>query len=91
MPLKNLKSKAMEAGMKFMQSDKGQKIMSNPDVQKAMSKAFQTAFKVKQGVDGAKKNLAKRMSVATEDDLKNLKRTLDRLERKVKKMDKTDK
>jgi len=72
--------------MGFMQSDQGQKIMSKPEVQKAMTWAFQTSFKVKNNIDSAKKAAAKRFSVATEDDLKDLKRTLDRLERKVKKM-----
>lgn len=82
----SLKGKAMEAGMKFMQSDKGQKLMANPDVQKAMQWAFQTSFKVQGKVRDTKKTVAKRLSVATEDDLKDLKRTIDRLERKVKKM-----
>ncbi len=86
MPLSSIKTRAMEGAMKFMQSDKGQKLMSNPDVQKAMSWAFQTSFKVKNNLDSAKKNLAKSFAVATEDDLKDMKRTLDRLERRVKKM-----
>lgn len=86
MPFKNLKSRAMDEAMKFMQSEKGQKIMSNPDVQKAMAWAFQTSFKVKNNVTTVKKSLAKKLAVATEDDLKDLKRTIDRLERRVKKM-----
>jgi hypothetical protein len=86
MSVSKIKARAMEGAMKFMQSDKGQKIMSNPDVQKAMSWGFQTAFKVKNNVQQAKRGLAKSFAVATEDDLKEMKRTLERLERRVKKM-----
>ncbi len=32
MPFSSIKTRAMEGAMKFMQSDKGQKLMSNPDV-----------------------------------------------------------
>ena len=82
----SIKAKAMDGAMKFMQSDKGQKLMANPDIQKAIQWAFQTSFKVQSKVGQVKRDVAKKFAVATEDDLKELKRTMDRLERKVKKM-----
>ncbi|MEO1271231.1 MAG: hypothetical protein AAFX99_24330, partial [Myxococcota bacterium] len=54
-----------------------------PEVQKAMMKAVQTGFKVKEDIDNTRKVLAKRLNIATGDDLANLKRKLDRLERRV--------
>lgn len=91
MSLSNLKGRAMQEAMKFMQSDKGQKIMANPDVQKAMQWAFQTSFRMQNRITDTKKSLAKKFAVASEDDLKDLKRSLDRLERKVKKINETAK
>lgn len=91
MTLSNLKARAMQEAMKFMQSNKGQKVMANPDVQKAMQWAFQTSFKMQNKISGAKKSLAKKLAVANEDDLKELKRSMDRLERKVKRMNETAK
>lgn len=85
--LKEIKQRAMNGAMKLMQTDTAQKVMSKPEFQKAMAWAFQTSVKVKDNIEDTKKKLAKRFAVATEDDLKDLKRTIARLERKVKKMD----
>lgn len=81
---KSLKEKAMANAMKVMQTDQAQKVMNSPEVQKAMFRAFQTGMKVKTDVSDASRNIAKRMNFATNDDLQDLKRTIDRLERKVR-------
>jgi polyhydroxyalkanoate synthesis regulator phasin len=82
--LKNLKEKALDGAMKVMQTDGAKKVMNSAEFQKMMMKAFQASFKVKQDLDEAKRTLAKRLNVATGDDLRDLKRTIDRLERRVK-------
>lgn len=81
--IKSFKDKAMAGAAKLMQSQQAQKLMTSPEFQKVMMKAFQTGMKVKSDLDSTKRNLAKKMNVATEDDLVTLKRKLDRLERRV--------
>jgi len=80
---KQFKDKALQGAMKIMQSEQAQKVMSSPEVQKAMMKAVQTGFKVKEDIANTRKVLTKRLNIASGDDLANLKRKLDRLERKV--------
>ncbi len=81
---KNLKDKAIDGAMKAMGNDQVQKVMNSPEFQQFMFRAFQTGMKVKSDVEEARKVVVKRMNVATGDDLEDLKRTLDRLERKVR-------
>lgn len=82
--LKDLKNKALALGMKAMDTDAAKKVMSSDDFQSFAMKAMQTGFKVRQDLDSAKKMVAQRLNVATEDDLKSLKRQIDRLERNVR-------
>ena len=80
---KRFKNKALEGAVKLMQSEQAQKIITSPDVQKAMFKAFETGFKVKEDITNTRKVVAKRLNIATGDDLVDLKRKLDHLERRV--------
>ena len=81
---KKFKDKALENAMKAMGNDKVQEVMSSPEFQSFMLRAFQTSMKVKNDVGEARKTIAKRMNVVTGDDLEDLKRNLDRLDRKVR-------
>ncbi len=80
---KKLKDAALEGAMKAMGNDQVQKMVNSPEMQKIMFRALQTGMKVKNDVTDARRVLAERMNVATGDDLEDLKRKLDRLERKV--------
>jgi hypothetical protein len=82
--LKDLKDKALANAMKAMQAEPVQKVMNSPEFQKTMFRALQTGMKLKTDVDEARKNVAKHLNVATNDDLEDLKRNIDRLERKVR-------
>lgn len=81
---KDIKNKALALGMKAMDTEQAKKVMSSEDFQGFMMKALQTSFKVREDLNSAKKVVAQRLNVATEDDLKNLKRQIDRLERNVR-------
>ena len=81
---KKLKDKALENAMKAMGNDKVQQAMNSPEFQNFVMRAFQTGMKVKTDMDEVRQTLVKRMNVATGDDLEDLKRTLDLLERKVR-------
>lgn len=90
--LKDLKDKALKMGMEAMDTDAARKLMGSPEFQKVVMKAFQTSFKVRQDLNNAKKVVARQLNVATGDDLKEMKRTIDRLERRVKNLkDENDK
>ena len=80
---KRFKDKALEGAVKIMKSEQAQKIIASPDVQKAMFKAFETGFKVKEDITNTRKVVAKRLNIVTGDDLVDLKHKLDHLERRV--------
>lgn len=86
MSVDDLKNKAMQAAMEFMSSERGQKLMNDPSVQRAVGSAFQASVAAKAQWDDAKKQVAGLFNLATEDDLRDMKRNLDRLERRLKRM-----
>ncbi|RDV38823.1 emp24/gp25L/p24 family protein [Lujinxingia vulgaris] len=69
--------------LKALQSPTAQKIMNNEKVQKGVSKAFRASFEIKNGLDEKRDEFAKRFNLATRDDLRTMKRELDRLNRQV--------
>ena len=83
-----LKDELLKAAMKIMQNPKAQEVMTNEKVQKAVASAFKASFKVKNELDETKANLARKMNLATSDDLRSMKRELDRLQRQVSKLKK---
>ncbi len=82
------REKILKSAMKVMQNPGAQKVMSNEKFQNALGKAFQTGFAIKSEIDEQKNNLAKRLNLATSDDLRTMKRELDRLQRQVGKLKK---
>ena len=85
------KDEMFKAAMKVMQNPTAQKVMGNEKVQKAVGKAFQAGFQVKSELDERKNQFAKRLNLATSDDLRTMKRELDRLQRQVAKLKKEKK
>ena len=84
----DLKDDLLKAAMKIMQNPTAQKVMSSDRVQKAVGKAFKAGFQVKNEIDQRKARLAKTLNLATGDDLRPMKRELDRLQRQVSKLKK---
>lgn len=82
------KDEMFKAAMKVMQNPTAQKVMGSEKVQKAVGKAFQAGFQVKSELDERKTQFAKRLNLATSDDLRTMKRELDRLQRQVAKLKK---
>ena len=79
----DIKTQLMSGAMKAMQSDTARKVMASPQFQNAMASALRTAFKVRNRVDNTKKSLASAFSVATTDEVRELRRSVDRLERRL--------
>ena len=82
------KDDMFKAAMKVIQNPTAQKVMGNEKVQKAVGKAFQAGFKAKTEIDERKAGFARRLNLATSDDLRTMKRELDRLQRQVSKLKK---
>jgi polyhydroxyalkanoate synthesis regulator phasin len=79
----NWKEELLKKGMKAMQSETAQKIMSNEKVQKGFAAAFKASYEIKNELDEKKSDFARRFNLATRDDLRDMKRELDRLRRQV--------
>jgi len=82
------KDDVFKAAMKVMQNPKAQKVMSNDKVQKAVASAFKASFTIKNEIDDRKAKFAGNLNLATSDDLRTMKRELDRLQRQVAKLKK---
>ncbi|RAL21590.1 hypothetical protein DL240_12090 [Lujinxingia litoralis] len=77
------KDDLVNSALKALQSPTAQKLMNNEKVQKGVSKAFRASFEIKNGIDEKRDEFARRFNLATRDDLRTMKRELDRLHRQV--------
>lgn len=82
------KDEVFKAAMKVMQDPRAQKVMSNDKVQKAVASAFKASFSIKTELDDKKADVARKLNLATSDDLRTMKRELDRLQRQVARLKK---
>lgn len=81
--MSNIKDDLLDGAMKALQSPTAQKIMNNEKVQKGVAKAFRASYDLKTELDEKKEEFARRFNLATQDDLRTMKRELDRLHRQV--------
>ena len=80
------KKEILKGAMKAMSNPTVQKIVGNEKTQKALASAFQTSYQIKSEIDEKKARMAKRMNLATGDDLRSMKRELERLQRQVERL-----
>lgn len=83
MVTEKIKKKVMDEAMKFLASDRGQKLMQNPQLMQAMMKAMELRGKVQTNFEDGVKNIQKALNLATSEDLRKLGDTLDELRRKL--------
>ena len=81
MTLKSL----IKQGTKMMQDPRVLKALQDPRVMKAVSKGFELKGKVQQHFDQSVENLANNLNLATKAEVRDLKRTIRKLERDLKK------
>ena len=81
MSLKNL----MKQGAKALQDPRVMKVMQDPRVMKAVAKGFELKGKVQQQFDQRVESLAESLNLATKAEVRELKRTIRKLERDLKK------
>ena len=82
------KDDLLKAAMKVMQNPTAQKVVTSDKFQKAVTGAFKASFAIKSELEDKKADIARKMNLATSDDLRTMKRELDRLQRQVAKMKK---
>ena len=73
----------MREGMKMMQDPRVMKLLQDPRVMKAMAKGFEIKGKVQQGFDEKAEKLAETLNFATKAEVRELKRTIRKLEREL--------
>jgi len=85
----SLKKTLMSQGMKVMQDPRVMKFMQDPRVMKAMAKGFEFKGKVQQEMDERAEKLAETLNFATKAEVRELKRTIRKLERDLAKQSKS--
>ncbi|HEX5658237.1 MAG TPA: hypothetical protein VFX59_13635 [Polyangiales bacterium] len=79
MSLKSL----VKQGTKLLQDPRVMKVLQDPRVMKAVSKGFEVKGKVQQGFDAGVEQLANNLNLATKAEVRELKRTIRKLEREL--------
>ena len=79
----SLKKSLMEQGMKLLADPRVMKLMQNEQFMKAMMKAIAMPGKIDGFTKEQAEKLAKRMSLATADEVRDLKRTIRSLEDQI--------
>lgn len=83
----SLKKTLMKQGMKLMTDPRVMKVMQDERVMKAVMQMMSVPGKVQSFTSDQKERLAKAMKVATEDEVKDLKRQVRRLEEEIARME----
>lgn len=83
MVTEKIKKRMMEEAMKFMASERGQKLMQNPQLMQALTKALELRGKVQSNIESSLKSIQKALNLASREDLRQLNETLEDLRRKL--------
>ena len=89
--MSSIKKTIMKQGMKLMSDPRVMKIMQDERVMKAVMQMMNVPGKVTTFGNEQIEKLAKAMSLATEDEVKDLKRQIRRLEEEVARLEKEKK
>ena len=89
--MSTFKKTLMKQGMKLMSDPRVMKIMQDERVMKAVMQMMNVPGKVQTFGNEQVEKLAKAMSLATEDEVKDLKRQIRRLEEELARLEKTGK
>ena len=89
--MSSIKKTLLKQGMKLMSDPRVQKLMADERVMKAVMQMMNVPGKVQSFTDDQVAKLAKAMSLATEDEVKDLKRQIRRLEEEIARLEKDKK
>jgi hypothetical protein len=79
----DLKQELMNQALRLMQDPRVMKALRNPKLMQGFMGAVQLRAKVQQGLESRVQKVAKRLSLATEAEVRELRRTIRKLEREV--------
>ena len=80
-----LKDRLLARGMKIIQDPRVAKLAQDERVMKVAMQAFQLRGKVQEQIDHRVETAAKSLGLVTKDDVRDLKRTIKKLENELKK------
>lgn len=80
-----LRDELLKRGMKIMQDPKVAKLVQDERVMKVAMQAFQLRTKVQDEIDGRVEKVAKSLGLVTKNDVKDLRRTIKKLETELEK------
>ncbi|GAB4206008.1 MAG: hypothetical protein OHK0013_22290 [Sandaracinaceae bacterium] len=81
----DLKSRVMKKGMELIQDPRVAKVMQDERVMKVAMQAFQLRGKVQEEIDQRVEGVAKSLGLVTKSEVRELKRTIKKLETELKK------
>ncbi len=79
----DLKQELMNQALRLMQDPRVMRAMQNPKLMQGLMGALQLRAKVQQNLETGVQRVAKRFNLATEAELRELRRTVRRLEREL--------
>lgn len=83
-----LRDEVLKRGLKLMEDPRAQKLMQDERVMKVASQAFQLRGKVQDEIDQRVEKVAKSLGLVTKNDVRDLKRTIKKLETELEKQKK---
>lgn len=84
----SIKQNLLKNAMRAMSHPSVQKVMSDERTQQVFARAFRASYEAKTRIDDTKSKIAQNLNLATSDDLRTMKRELDRLQRQVERLKK---
>jgi hypothetical protein len=79
----SFKKTLLKEGSKLLQDPRFMKLLQDPRVMKAMAKGFELKGKAQQSFDAHAEKLAESLNFATKAEVRELKRTIRKLEREL--------
>jgi polyhydroxyalkanoate synthesis regulator phasin len=79
----DVKQQLIEQAMRLMQDPRVMKALQNPKVMQGLMNAFQLKAQIQQNLETNIQRLAKGLNLATAAEVRELRRTIDRLEREL--------
>jgi hypothetical protein len=79
----DLKQKLTDRALRLMQDPRVMKALQNPKVMQSLMGALQLRAKLQQNLAGSAQRVAKSLSLATEAEVRDLRRSVRRLEREL--------
>ncbi len=80
----DVKKKVLERGMQLLSDPRVMKVMSNPKVMNVVMKGFALRGQAQAAFDKRMQSLARRLKLATREEVRDLKQTISTLERALK-------